>query len=171
MAQEKAYFAAGCFWGVEAIFAGVAGVLETSVGYMDGETYAPTYQDVCTGRTQHAEAVELIFDNKIVTFNQLLWLFWHLHDPTQLNRQGVDVGTQYRSGVYTTTAAQAEIALQSKAVAQALFDHSIVTEIVPAETFWKAEAYHQQYLAKNPHRGSCHVVHDLHAVLKSAPAL
>ncbi len=87
MLQEKAYFAAGCFWGVEAIFASVSGVLETSVGYMNGETHAPTYQDVCTGRTQHAEAVEVIFDSKIVTFNQLLWLFWHLHDPTQLNRQ------------------------------------------------------------------------------------
>ncbi len=169
MPQEKAYFAAGCFWGVEAIFAGVEGVLETSVGYMNGETHAPTYQDVCTGRTQHAEAVEVIFDNKTVTFNQLLWLFWHLHDPTQLNRQGFDVGTQYRSGVYTTTAEQAEIALNNKAFAQALFSKPIVTEILPAETFWKAEAYHQQYLAKNPHRGSCHIVSDIDAVLKSAP--
>jgi len=171
MSQEKAYFAAGCFWGVEAICVGVTGVLETSVGYMNGETYAPTYQDVCTGRTQHAEAVEVISDNKVVTFNQLLWLFWHLHDPTQLNRQGVDVGTQYRSGIYTTSESQREIAVKSRAYAQSLFSQPIVTEILPAETFWKAEEYHQQYLAKNPWRGACHVVQDIEGLLQSAPAL
>ena len=148
MPQEKAYFAAGCFWGVEAIFASVTGVLEAFVGYMNGETTSPTYQEVCTGRTQHAEAAEVVFNNEIVTFDQLLWLFWHLHDPTQLNRQGVDVGTQYRSGVYTTTSTQAETAQKSKTFAQALFTKPIVSEILPAETFWKAEDYHQQYLKK-----------------------
>ncbi len=171
MLQEKAYFAAGCFWGVEAIFASVTGVLTTSVGYMNGLTNAPVYKEVCTGLTQHVEAVEVVFDTEIISFNQLLWLFWHLHDPTQLNRQGVDVGTQYRSGIYTTTSTQAETAQKSKAVAQALFTKAIVSEILPAETFWKAEEYHQQYLAKNPWRGACHVVHDIECLLQSAPAL
>ncbi|MFN9691968.1 MAG: peptide-methionine (S)-S-oxide reductase MsrA [Vampirovibrionales bacterium] len=171
MPQEKAYFAAGCFWGVEAIFASVSGVLTTSVGYMNGLTNAPVYKEVCTGLTQHVEAVEVVFDGEIISFNQLLWLFWHLHDPTQLNRQGADVGTQYRSGIYTTTSTQTEIAQKSKAFAQTLFTKTIVSEVLPAETFWKAEDYHQQYLAKNPWRGACHVVHDIEGLLQSAPAL
>lgn len=171
MSQEKTYLAAGCFWGVEAVLSSLTGVLETSVGYMNGQTSRPTYQEVCTGRTQHAEAVEVVFDCEIITFNQLLWLFWHLHDPTQLNRQGPDLGTQYRSGIYTTSESQREIAVKSRAYAQRLFSPPIVTEILPAETFWKAEEYHQQYLAKNPWRGACHVVHDIEGLLQSAPDL
>jgi peptide-methionine (S)-S-oxide reductase len=160
MSQEKAYFAAGCFWGVEAICVGVTGVLETSVGYMNGETYAPTYQDVCTGRTQHAEAVEVIFDNKVVTFNQLLWLFWHLHDPTQLNRQGVDVGTQYRSAIFYHSDEQKATAEQVKKETDAakIWDDPIVTEISKFTEFYKAESYHQDYYNQNSYQPYCMMV-------------
>lgn len=171
MYNEKAYFAAGCFWGVESIYLEIKGVKKTTVGYMNGKTSSPSYQDICTGTTHHTEAVELFFDNAVVTFDQLVWLFWHLHDPTQVNRQGPDVGTQYRSGIYVSSPLQYEVALKSKAHAQPLFHQPIATEILPAETFWEAETYHQQYFIKHPWKGSCHLRPDIDAILKAAPLL
>ena len=170
MQLSKAYFGAGCFWGVELAFSQLNGVTQTAVGYMNGNTTHPTYKDVCTGLTHHAEVVEVVFHPATISYPQLLWVFWHLHDPTQLNRQGVDVGTQYRSGIYTYGAEQFKQAQASKVKAQALFDSPIVTEIIAAETFWKAEDYHQDYLRKNPWRGACHVLPDLKAVLASFSA-
>ncbi len=154
-ATAKATFAMGCFWGVEATFAAVQGVLATRVGYSGGKTTAPTYHDVCGGDTDHAEAVEVEYDPAVVAYDQLLEVFWANHDPTTRNRQGPDVGTQYRSVIFTHDAAQAEAARKSLAAHAAQFRRPIVTEIVPAPTFWPAEDYHQKYLEK---RGlnACH---------------
>jgi len=148
--SEKAIFAAGCFWGVEAAFRQIPGVLRTAVGYIGGKTQNPTYEDVCSDETGHAEAVEVEYDPKRVTYDQLLDVFWNEHDPTQLNRQGPDVGTQYRSAIFFNTPEQQAAAIASK---QALeksgrFRRPIVTEIVPAPLFYRAEDYHQQYLEK-----------------------
>jgi len=148
---QKATFAAGCFWGVEAAFRKVNGVVSTTVGYTAGHTPNPTYQQVRTGKTGHAEAVEVVFDPAVVTYEQLLEIFWDIHDPTSLNRQGPDVGTQYRSAIFYHSDEQRAAAEASK---QALersgrFGRPIVTEIVPATTFYRAEEYHQQYLEKN----------------------
>jgi len=148
--SEKAIFAAGCFWGVEAAFRQIPGVLRTAVGYIGGKTQNPTYEDVCSDETGHAEAVEVEYDPKRVTYDQLLDVFWNEHDPTQLNRQGPDVGTQYRSAIFFNTPEQQAAAIASK---QALeksgrFRRPIVTEIVPAPPFYRAEDYHQQYLEK-----------------------
>ena len=148
--SEKAIFAAGCFWGVEAAFRQIPGVLRTAVGYIGGKTQNPTYEDVCSDETGHAEAVEVEYDPKRVTYDQLLDVFWNEHDPTQLNRQGPDVGTQYRSAIFFNTPEQQAAAIASK---QALeksgrYRRPIVTEIVPAPPFYRAEDYHQQYLEK-----------------------
>ena len=143
-----ATFAAGCFWGVEAEFRKVEGVSATRVGYTGGETENPDYKGVCTGRTGHAEAVEVSFDPDRVSYEDLLDLFWKLHDPTQLNRQGPDVGTQYRTAIFFHDEEQRAAAEASKESMQAAFSGGIVTEIVPATMFWAAEDYHQQYLAK-----------------------
>ncbi len=153
--MEKAIFAAGCFWGVEAEFRNVKGVKATSVGYTGGRTDHPTYKEVCTDTTGHAEAVEIEFDPAEVSYQQLLDVFWASHDPTQLNRQGPDSGKQYRSAVYFLTPAQEAAAKASRdALAKSgKFTRPIVTEIAPAATFWKAEDYHQQYLEK---RGLAH---------------
>lgn len=151
METEKATFAAGCFWGVEAAFAEVPGVVATTVGYIGGTVSDPTYEQVCTGRTGHAEAVQVVFDPAKVSYAELLNVFWKCHDPTSLNRQGPDVGSQYRSAVFHHNEEQRAAAEASKE-AQARsrrFTSPIVTEITPASTFHRAEEYHQQYLAKH----------------------
>jgi peptide-methionine (S)-S-oxide reductase len=144
----KATFAAGCFWQVEADFRQVEGVTRTTAGYMGGTLDRPTYEDVCTDRTGHAEAVEVEFDPQKVSYEQLLEVFWAGHDPTQLNRQGPDIGTQYRSAIFVHDQEQERAARASKERAQERFDRRVVTEIVPAATFWPAEDYHQRYLEK-----------------------
>lgn len=154
--MAKATFAAGCFWGVEEAFRQVPGVTATKVGYTGGSVKHPTYHDVCTGRTGHAEAVDVEYDPSKVTYEQLQEVFWNRHDPTQLNRQGPDVGTQYRSVIFFHSPEQEAAARASKEKLQASGRHRrpIVTEIMPASDFHLAEEYHQQYLAKRGHR-SC----------------
>ena len=141
----KATFAAGCFWQVEADFRKVEGVTRTTAGYTGGSLQQPTYEDVCTDRTGHAEAVEVEFDPDRVSYQQLLDVFWSSHDPTQLNRQGPDVGTQYRSAIFVHDDDQQALAAASKEQAQQRHDRPVVTEIVPGTTFWPAEEYHQRY--------------------------
>jgi peptide-methionine (S)-S-oxide reductase len=156
--MEKATFGAGCFWGVEAAFRQIKGVKATAVGYMGGKLKDPTYQDVCTDRTGHAEVVQVEFDPSEVSYQDLLRVFWDNHDPTTLNRQGPDTGTQYRSVIFYHTPEQQAAAKASKeALAKAgRYKRPIVTEITPAPEFWRAEDYHQQYLEK---RGlaQCHL--------------
>jgi peptide-methionine (S)-S-oxide reductase len=156
--SEKATFGAGCFWGVEATFRKIPGVLSTAVGYIGGTLENPTYEDVCTDTTGHAEAVEVEFDPAVVSYDALLDVFWNNHDPTTLNRQGPDVGTQYRSAIFYHTPEQKAAAEASKERLDksGKFPRPIVTEIAPATTFYRAEEYHQRYLEK---RGlaSCHV--------------
>ena len=156
--METASFAAGCFWGVEATFREAPGVVSTAVGYMGGSLENPTYQDVCTDKTGHAEAVQIVFDPAKTSYNEMLNIFWQNHDPTTLNRQGPDVGTQYRSAIFYHTPEQEKLARASKENLERsqAFKRSIVTEIVTASHFWRAEEYHQQYLEK---RGlaQCHI--------------
>jgi peptide-methionine (S)-S-oxide reductase len=156
--MAKATFAAGCFWGVEAAFRQIDGVSATRVGYTGGKTENPSYKDVCTDRTGHAEAVEVTYDPAKVSFETLLNIFWENHDPTQLNRQGPDFGTQYRSAIFYHSAEQEQTAKASKAELETSgrFGRPIVTQIVPAVEFYEAEDYHQQYLEK---RGlaTCHI--------------
>jgi peptide-methionine (S)-S-oxide reductase len=153
--MEKAVFAAGCFWGVEDAFMTAPGVIATRVGYTGGHTEHPTYHEVCTGQTGHAEAVEVSFDPGIISYEQLLDLFWQAHDPTQLNRQGPDVGAQYRSAIFYHNESQRVAAENSRN----RLEHSgtlrrrVVTAIVPAGPFWEAEEYHQKYHQK--HGGGC----------------
>ena len=148
MAIENAKFGAGCFWHVEAEFGKINGV-KTAVGYMGGETKSPTYKDVCTGRTGHAEVVQVEYDPKKVSYENLLEVFWNIHDPTALNRQGLDVGTQYRSVIFFHSEKQKAAALKSLGKEQKKYSRKIVTEIQPAGKFWKAEEYHQKYLEKH----------------------
>ena len=150
MKTQKAIFAAGCFWGVEANFRKVEGVISTRVGYIGGSFTNPTYKDVCSHKTGHAEAVEVTFDPSKVSYSKLLDVFWSAHDPTTLNRQGPDVGTQYRSAIFYLNSEQKEDALSSKTKLEASkrFKKPIVTQIVPASAFWEAEEYHQQYVEK-----------------------
>ena len=155
---EVAYLAMGCFWGVERVFWQLPGVALTAVGYGAGLTPNPTYEEVCSGRTGHTEVVKVVFDPSVISYEALLKTFWENHDPTQGMRQGNDVGTQYRSGVYPVSEAQAQIAEASRAAYQAALAARglgrITTEILPAPEFFYAEDYHQQYLAKNPN-GYC----------------
>jgi peptide-methionine (S)-S-oxide reductase len=146
----KATFGAGCFWCVEDIFRKTPGVTNTMVGYSGGHTKNPTYEQVCTDHTGHAEVVQVEFDSNILPFEKLLDVFWNNHDPTQLNRQGPDVGTQYRSAIFYHDSKQQEIAKKSKESLDksGKFGKKIVTEILPAQEFYKAEDYHQQYYAK-----------------------
>ena len=153
---EIATFGAGCFWGVEAAFQRVPGVIDTAVGYSGGHTENPTYQDVCTDETGHAEVVQVTFDPAKVTYEQLLNVFWQAHDPTQVNRQGPDFGTQYRSAIFFHTPEQERLARASRERWQKQFRQPIVTEIVPASTFYRAEEYHQRYLEKKG-LSSCHI--------------
>jgi peptide-methionine (S)-S-oxide reductase len=155
---EKATFAAGCFWGVEAAFREIPGVIATAVGYTGGHTENPTYRQVCAHTTGHAEAVEVTYDPTQVSYDDLLNVFWENHDPTQLNRQGPDVGDNYRSAIFYHDAEQEAAARASKERLEqsGRYRRPIVTEIVPAPTFWMAEDYHQQYLEKRG-MASCHV--------------
>lgn len=153
--SERAYFAAGCFWGIEATFRAVPGVTDAAVGYTGGHSKDPTYKDVCRGDTGHAEVVEVDFDPDQVSFQQLLDVFWDCHDPTSLNRQGPDSGTQYRSAIFYTSPEQEAIARDSMAAAQPKFRSAIVTQIAPFEIFYRGEEYHQRYLEKHG-RVKCH---------------
>ena len=147
---EKATFAAGCFWGVEAAFRQIKGVVDTAVGYMGGKMKNPTYEDVCTDETGHAEAVEVTYDSKKVSYDKLLDVFWQNHDPTQVNRQGPDTGTQYRSVIFYHTPEQKAAAVKSKQKLEKSGKYSkpVATEIVSASAFNRAEEYHQRYLEK-----------------------
>ena len=146
--MEKATFAAGCFWGVEATFEKTEGVEKTTVGYTGGTTKNPSYKQVCTDTTGHAEAIDIIYNPEKISYEQLLETFWMMHDPTQKNRQGPDIGTQYRSAIFYHNQEQKHIAEQSKKQKQGDLDQEIQTEITPAEEFYPAEEYHQKYLKK-----------------------
>eukprot|EP01099_Mayorella_cantabrigiensis_P006387 TRINITY_DN530_c0_g1_i1.p1 TRINITY_DN530_c0_g1~~TRINITY_DN530_c0_g1_i1.p1 ORF type:complete len:164 (+),score=38.54 TRINITY_DN530_c0_g1_i1:112-603(+) len=148
----KATFAAGCFWSVELVFQREPGVQSTKVGYTGGIKENPTYKEVCTGKTEHAEAVEVEYDPKVVSYERLLEIFWHKHDPTTVNRQGGDIGTQYRSAIFYHNERQRELAEKTKAEQQAQLGKTVVTQIVPAQIFYVAEEYHQKYLEKG---GQC----------------
>lgn len=156
--MEKATFGAGCFWGVEATFREINGVKATAVGYMGGNMENPTYKDVCTDLTGHAEVVQVEYDPDVVSYDQLLDVFWENHDPTTINRQGPDIGTQYRSVIFFHSPEQEAAAKASKERLEhsGKFHRPIATEIIPASTFWMAEDYHQQYLEKRGLR-SCHI--------------
>ena len=160
--SELAYFATGCFWGAERRFWQLTGVLDTSVGYMGGKRPNPSYEQVCTGTTNHAEIVCVTYDPNQISYRRLLEEFWVMHDPTSLNRQGGDIGTQYRSAIFTTSKEQLDEALATKATYQGLLTAEgigeIVTQIESADshTYWIAEEYHQKYLAKNPNGYDCH---------------
>ena len=153
--MERATFAAGCFWGVEAAFRQVKGVVSTSVGYTGGAFKDPTYKDVCSGKTGHAEALEAQYDPSQVSYEALLDLFWNIHDPTTLNRQGPDLGAQYRSAIFFHTPEQKAAAIASKEKLQRSrrYRNPIVTEITPASQFYRAEEYHQQYMEKRGRAG------------------
>jgi peptide-methionine (S)-S-oxide reductase len=157
LGMEIATFGAGCFWGIEAAFRQVPGVTDAVVGYAGGHTANPTYKDVCTDGTGHAEVVQVTFDPEQLSYEKLLEVFWKIHDPTQLNRQGPDFGTQYRSAIFFHSPEQEAVARKSKEQAQASgrFRRPIVTAITPASTFYRAEEYHQRYLEKRG-AASCH---------------
>lgn len=158
LGAETIYFGLGCFWGAERLFWQLPGVIVTAVGYQGGSTPNPSYEEVCSGHTGHTEAVKVVYDPSKISLETLLKTFWEEHDPTQGMRQGNDVGTQYRSAIYTTTPEQAEVVNRSREAYQAALNQRglgrITTEIAPAKDFYYAETYHQQYLAKNP-RGYC----------------
>jgi peptide methionine sulfoxide reductase msrA/msrB len=155
---ETAIFAAGCFWGVEEYFSRVKGVIKSESGYTGGTRKNPTYEEVCTGKTGHAESVRITFDPKVVSYERLLKHFWEIHDPTSLNKQGNDAGTQYRSAIFYTSPEQekAAKAFLEKLAKSGKYYRKIVTEILPEKEFYLAEEYHQDYLKKNPH-GYCHI--------------
>jgi len=157
---EVAYFGLGCFWGAEEIYWQLPGVHSTAVGYQGGITQNPTYEETCTGRTGHTEAVQVVYDPAVTSYDQLLRVFWESHDSTSGMRQGNDIGTQYRSAVYTTSDAQLSTAKASRDVYQGALTRAgldtITTEILPAGPFYYAEPYHQQYLHKNPRGYRCH---------------
>ena len=156
--MKKATFGAGCFWGVESTFRRIPGVIETAVGYAGGHTENPTYKQVCTGDTGHAEVIQVEFDPKVVSYDKILDTFWEAHDPTTLNRQGNDSGTQYRSIILYNSEAQRVAAEKSKAAPQKHFKNPIVTEIVPLKKFYKAEGYHQNYYRSNQDQPYCRLV-------------
>lgn len=158
MSIEKIILGAGCFWGVEAAFSQIQGVISAPVGYSGGNTDNPTYEQVCTGKTGHAEVIELEYDSNVVSLEQLLNIFFQIHDPTTLNRQGPDVGTQYRSAIFFVDAEQELIAKKVKEQidSSGTLKKPIVTEIKEASTFWRAEEYHQKYFAKRGINPTCH---------------
>ena len=159
---EKGFFATGCFWGAERRFWNLPGVISTSVGYMGGDKANPTYQEVCTGLTNHAETVEVLYDPELVSYQRLLEEFWTMHDPTSLNKQGGDIGTQYRSEIFTTSEEQMALAISSKELyqsalsAQGIGEICTLIESADLYTYWPAEDYHQRYLEKNPNGYDCH---------------
>lgn len=157
---QVAVFGAGCFWCVEAIYQRVNGVIEVESGYAGGDVENPTYEQVITGRTGHAEVAKLTFDPEIISYEEILEVFWHTHDPTTLNRQGADVGTQYRSAIFYLTPDQRDIALESlrRTNDSDLWDDPIVTEVTPLTNYSIAEDYHQNYYNNNPNAGYCSVV-------------
>ena len=147
---EKATLGGGCFWCVEAVYEQLPGVLSVTSGYAGGQTENPTYEEICTGKTGHAEVVQIEYDPAKISYGKIVDLFWDAHDPTTLNRQGADIGTQYRSIILTETAEQARLAGESRDRAQAKFKNPVVTQIVPLETFYPAEDYHQDFYRENP---------------------
>ncbi len=155
---ERATFGGGCFWCIEAVFQRLDGVRSVTSGYAGGTTENPTYKEVCSGRTGHAEVVQIEYDRRKISFEKLLEVFWAAHDPTTLNRQGADVGTQYRSVIFYANEAQKLAAEKSRAEAQKLFDRPIVTEIQPLTKFYKAEGYHQDYYQNNQSAPYCQMV-------------
>ena len=156
--HDVATFAGGCFWCMEAVFQRIEGVLSVASGYAGGTTPNPTYEEVCSGETAHAEAIQVAYDPALITYDEILDIFWQAHDPTTLNRQGPDSGTQYRSVIFWKDEAQRQAAEASKKKAQAKFREPIVTEVMPLETFWKAEDYHQNYYNAHQSAGYCRVV-------------
>lgn len=156
--NQLATFGAGCFWGVEETFHNLKGVLTTAVGYMGGDKDSPTYEDVCTDETGHAEVVQIEYDPEQISYDELLRAFWENHDPTTLNRQGPDSGTQYRSAVFFHSPEQERLARESISLLEKhrVFKNPIVTQVVAAQTFWRAEEYHQKYLAKKG-LSHCHI--------------
>jgi peptide-methionine (S)-S-oxide reductase len=158
VSTETATFGAGCFWGVEWVYNRVPGVLQVVSGYSGGTVENPSYRKVCTGRTGHAEVIQLVFDPDLVTYEQLLEVFWAMHDPTQMDRQGPDVGTQYRSVIFAHSPEQRAAAERSKTEAQMRFDRPIATEITDFVAFYPAEDYHQHYYERTGHEPYCHVL-------------
>lgn len=158
--KQLATFGGGCFWCVEAVFLELKGVKKVVSGYAGGTVPNPTYEQICSGTTGHAEVIQITFDPAVINYDQLLTVFWHVHDPTTLNRQGADVGTQYRSTIMVHDAEQRSIAEASKAKTEAsgLWKDPIVTEIVPLDVFYPAESYHQDYYNRNPRQGYCSFV-------------
>ncbi|MBC7884111.1 MAG: peptide-methionine (S)-S-oxide reductase MsrA [Saprospiraceae bacterium] len=157
--METIYLGAGCFWCVEAVFLKLIGVQRVRSGYMGGHIKNPSYREVCSGMTGHAEVIEIAFDEKMIKFDEILEVFWTIHDPTTLNRQGADKGTQYRSVIFYTTETQKSTAIWSKQnIATQFWDDQVVTEIVPAGSFYPAEAYHQNYYNENPDQSYCAIV-------------
>ena len=158
MSSQIATFGAGCFWGVEWVYRQVPGVTEVVSGFSGGSTADPSYREVCGGRTGHAEVVQLTFDPDVVSYEQLVEVFWAMHDPTQVDRQGPDVGSQYRSAIFVHSPEQRASAESSRAAAQARFDRPIATEITDFTAFYPAEDYHQWYYARTGHEPYCHVL-------------
>ena len=156
--REKATLAGGCFWCLEAVYKRITGVLEVTSGYAGGHVANPSYKEVCTGQTGHAEVVQIEYDPSVISFDQILDLFWEAHDPTTLNRQGADVGTQYRSAIFYHNEEQRKAAEESKKAAQGSFSDPIVTEITELGDFYPAEDYHQDYYDLNPRAGYCRVI-------------
>lgn len=157
---EIATFGAGCFWCIEACFLGVTGIVDVTPGYMGGQTTNPTYEEICTGTTGHAEVAQVTFDPNVIPYEQLLKLFWFVHDPTQLNRQGNDIGTQYRSVIFYHNDEQREIAENQKHALDnaGMYPKPIVTQIAPVEKFYEAEEYHKNYMERNPENPYCQFV-------------
>ncbi len=155
---EKIALGGGCFWCVEAIFSITKGVIHATSGYANGHTKDPTYKDVCSGNTGYAEVVQVEFDNKIISLEKILEIFWAIHDPTTLNKQGADSGTQYRSCIFFENSDQQDVIMKSAQKAQKNFSSKIITQIETIQKFYKAEDYHQNYFAKNPNQGYCAAV-------------
>ena len=147
----------GCFWCTEAVYVQVRGVLDVESGYSNGQAHKPSYEDVCTGTTGHNEVVKLVYDPAQISTREVLEIFFVIHDPTTLNRQGNDTGTQYRSGIYYTTPEQQTVAqeVMAEMSASGTYSHAIVTEVLPVANYWPAEEYHQDFFARNPHQGYC----------------
>jgi peptide-methionine (S)-S-oxide reductase len=156
--EEIATLGGGCFWCIEAVYLRIPGIISVTSGYAGGKTDSPTYKEICTGTTGHAEVIQVKYDPKMISYAQVLDIFWHSHDPTTLNRQGNDVGTQYRSVIFYHSDSQKEIALKSKEESAYLFKAPIVTEISPLVKFFEAEDYHQNYFKNNPTNAYCNYV-------------